>query len=95
MLVIVAKNTLKPGTAAAFQKAAEPLIAASRGESGNIAYDLFADTKNPDVLTFIEKWQDEAAIAAHNRSPHFTETLPKLAEFAAGAMDVTIYRQVL
>jgi quinol monooxygenase YgiN len=95
MLVIVAKNTLKPGAAEAFKAAAQPLIDGSRAEAGNIAYDLFEDVANPNVLTFIEKWQDEAAIAIHNSSAHFTSVVPQLVAFAAGAMDVATYRQAL
>ncbi|MDR2525369.1 MAG: antibiotic biosynthesis monooxygenase [Oscillospiraceae bacterium] len=92
MVTIVAKNVVKPGTAEAFIAAAQPLIAGSRTEAGCIAYDLYVDLSDPNVLTFIEQWQDEAAIAAHNASAHFTAIVPELGKFAAGEMDVRLYK---
>jgi quinol monooxygenase YgiN len=94
MITIVAKNTVQPGSAQAFIDAAQPLIAASRAEAGCGAYDLYADVSDPNVLTFIEQWQDEAAIATHNATPHFTSIVPVLGQFAAAEMDVRLYRQV-
>jgi quinol monooxygenase YgiN len=94
MITIIAKNTLKPGSAQAFAAVAQPLIVASQAEPGCIAYDLYADVNDPNVLTFIEQWQDEAAIAAHNASAHFTSIVPQLGEFAAGEMDVRLYHKL-
>ena len=94
MIVIVAKSKLKPGTAQDFIEAAKPLIEASRAEAGNISYELFVDVKDPDTLTFVERWQDEAAIASHNSSPHFTEALPQLGAFAETDMEIGIYSPV-
>jgi PTH1 family peptidyl-tRNA hydrolase len=95
MLTIVAKNTVKPGTVDAFKEAAQPLIDGSRSEPGNIAYDLYEDVSDPNVLTFIERWQDQSAIDSHNNSPHFKAAEPKLGEFAAKDMDITIYKQIV
>ena len=95
MLIIVAKNTLKSGCIDAFKEAAMPLIEASRAEEGNISYDLFEDINNPNVLTFIEKWENEAAIEIHNNSSHFLSIVPKLHVFAAQEGDVVIYRQTI
>jgi quinol monooxygenase YgiN len=95
MFIIVAKSNLKPGNAEIFKATAKPLIDGSRAEAGNISYDLFEDVKNPNVLTFIEKWKDDAAIEFHNNTPHFTQTIVKLAALVDGEMDVTVYSQVL
>jgi quinol monooxygenase YgiN len=95
MITIVAKNTVKPGTAEAFKSAAQALIDGSRCESGNIAYDLYEDLSDPNVLTFIEKWQDQAAIDSHNASPHFIAAGPKLGEFKAKDMEINLYKQIV
>jgi quinol monooxygenase YgiN len=95
MIVIVAKNKLKPGAAADFIEAAKPLIEASRAEEGNISYELFVDVKDPDTLTFVERWQDEEAVAAHNVAPHFTGALPQLGAFAAAPMEINVYAPVV
>ncbi|GHU96667.1 monooxygenase [Clostridia bacterium] len=95
MLIIVAQSTLKPGMVDAYKAAVQPLIDGSRAESGNISYDLFEDANNPNVVAFIEKWQDQAAIDAHNHSPHFTEIVPTLYKFRTGEKAFNIYRQIV
>ncbi|GHU35643.1 hypothetical protein FACS1894105_04710 [Clostridia bacterium] len=92
MLIIVAKNTLKPGKTVDFKAAAKELIEKSRAEAGNISYDLYEDVSNPDVLTFIEHWKDQAAIDFHSSQSHFNDTIPKLAALSVKDMEVTIYK---
>ncbi|MDR0817909.1 MAG: antibiotic biosynthesis monooxygenase [Clostridiales Family XIII bacterium] len=92
MIVIVAKNTLKPGKAEEFKAAAAPLIEGTRAEAGNISYELYADIADPNVFTFIEKWQDEAAIESHFAAPHFKAAGPVIDGLAAAPMDLTQYR---
>lgn len=64
-----------------FSKPYVPLIAASRSEEGNIAYDLYEDVNEANAFCFIEKWKDPEAIAAHNASSHFREWMACKAEF--------------
>ena len=91
MIVIIAKSVIKPGMAEEFKKAVRPLIEASQKEAGCISYDLYEDMKNPDILTFIEQWKDEAAIQTHNSSEHFTTIVPTLAAFRVES-EVNLYK---
>ncbi len=43
----------------------------------------------------LEEWKDEAAVEAHNATPHFTEICPALGAFLKEPMQVTTYTQVL
>ena len=92
MITIVAKNTIRPGMADGFKKTARPLITASQNEAGCISYDLFEDIKNPNILTFIEQWKDEAAIAEHNQTAHFTAIVPQLGQYCEGSSEVHLYK---
>ncbi|MDR3312970.1 MAG: antibiotic biosynthesis monooxygenase [Oscillospiraceae bacterium] len=94
MITIVAKNIVKPGEAEAFKRTVQPLIAASQAEAGCIAYNLYEDVTDPNTLTFIEQWRDEAAIAEHNASAHFTGIVPLLAGYAAAEGEVRLYKLV-
>lgn len=85
MITIVARNIIREGQRKAFLEAVRPLIAASRAEAGNLAYDLYADTEDENALCFIEKWQDMEAIAAHNASPHFQEWIARKSAFVASS----------
>ncbi|HIZ15678.1 MAG TPA: antibiotic biosynthesis monooxygenase [Candidatus Tidjanibacter faecipullorum] len=81
MITIVARNIVRDGKREAFLEAVRPLIAASRSEEGNIAYDLYEDINEANAFCFIEKWKDPEAIAAHNASSHFREWMACKAEF--------------
>lgn len=77
MIIITARNILKPGKKEKFYEAVRSLIEASRAEEGNISYDLYEDIADRDAVCFIESWIDAASIDAHNRSGHFTEWIEK------------------
>lgn len=52
------------------EKALQALVRATRTESGNISYDLFAsDTDSAFYL--IESYRDEAAFKAHKLTEHY------------------------
>ena len=93
MITIIAKNKIKLGMAEGFKNAAKPLIEASQKEAGCIAYDLYEDISNPNILTFVEKWQNQEAIDTHNSSAHFTQIVPQLGAFSDG-MEINLYKKV-
>ncbi len=94
MIKIVAVNYVKPDKVEEFKALAKDLVKGSQAEEGNISYTLNQSISDPTVLTFIEFWKDKAAIESHNASEHFTTICPKLGEFCAKDMDITIYTEV-
>ena len=94
MITIVAKSVIKEGKKEEFMALTKELIEKSRAEVGCLAYDLYEDIKNPNVVAFIERWQDMKTIAAHNKSPHFTSIVPKLGGLREGEMEITLYKQL-
>ena len=94
MITIVAKSTIKPGMTEDFKREAIPLIEASQKESGCISYDMYEDVNNPNILAFIEQWEDRAAIDAHNKSAHVTRIVPRISAFREGAPEVHLYQMV-
>ena len=62
--------------------AARKLVAASLGDEGCIAYDIFESSTRRDVLMICETWRDEAALAAHQKAAHFVELVPQIQEQA-------------
>ncbi len=94
MIKIVARNFITPGKADEFKALTKPLIAASRKEEGCIAYSLFEDIHNENILTFIEEWVSEDAIQIHNNTPHFTAIVPTLGPLTAEPTQVNLYEVV-
>jgi quinol monooxygenase YgiN len=54
--------------------------AASRAEEGCQRYDIFQNTVAPDRLIIVETWESDAALEAHQKTPHYTTILPALSE---------------
>lgn len=77
MIAITALNIIREGRKQDFLTAVRPLIDASRAEEGNISYDLYEDLSDAGAVCFIEHWKDEAAVAAHNTSPHFLKWIAR------------------
>ena len=61
-----------------FKALAAPLVESSRQEPGNIFYSLSVSKKDPTVLVFLECWKDKEAVAYHNETEQFKQTLPQL-----------------
>ena len=95
MIRIVASGVVRDGCRTEFLRLAERLVAASRAEAGNVSYGLYASADAPERVACLEEWKDEAAVEAHNATPHFTEICPALGAFLKEPMQVTTYTQVL
>ncbi len=69
--VVVAKWTAKAGEEDAVAAELAQLIAPTRAEPGNLAYQVHRDPEDPRVFLLYERYVDEAAYKAHGASPHF------------------------
>ena len=76
MIKIIVRNKIRQGRKAEFLVLVKELVEESRKEEGNITYGLWQDRSDPDILTFVEDWKDQAAIDAHNATEHFKRIVP-------------------
>ena len=70
MLIVLAKAKVGESAMEPARAAIADMVAASNAEEGCIAYTFTQDVLDPSVLHIVEKWQDEAALAAHFATPH-------------------------
>jgi quinol monooxygenase YgiN len=70
MIYVIATMTLKPGTRDKVLAAAKPCIEATRKETGCIFYDLNVSQTDPNLLTFVERWESKDHLAAHAKTEH-------------------------
>jgi len=94
MISILAKNVVRPAEVESFKALARDLVLQTRTEPGCIAYALNEDLKDSRVLTFIERWENQEAIDAHMKSPHFLRIVPQLGQLLAEPGEVRLYREV-
>ena len=94
MIKIIAKNHVKPESIQSFIEETKELIKKSREEEGNVFYTLNVSKADPNTLTFIECWKDQAAIDFHNKTEHFTTIVPKLSAFCEREGEVELYEEI-
>ena len=70
MLIVLAKAEVGAASMEAARHAIADMVASSKAEAGCIAYAFTQGVLQPGVLHSVEKWQDEAALAAHFATPH-------------------------
>lgn len=91
-LTIVAKIKAKPESAEAVQAALQAVSVPSLEEAGCEAYQLYVNPQDPTDLVMVEKWADSAAIATHNKTPHFQALVAELTPLLAGPLDIDILK---
>ena len=92
MITIVAKCILKEGKKQEFIELNKELVRCSQNEKGCIAYDLYQDLNNENMVSYIENWEDEKAIELHNDSQHFLKWVPILNELKTEPTIVNLYK---
>ena len=77
MIKIVARRKILPGCEEEFLRLARELTAASNAEPGCRGYTLNRSCEEERLFAFIEYWNDQAAIEAHNASEPFRRIVPQ------------------
>jgi quinol monooxygenase YgiN len=91
MIHIIAVLTAKIGHRASLLAAFQSIVPEVRAEPGCIEYQPVIDLAyspvkfGADTLVVIEKWQDQAALDAHNQAPALTSFLEKAKHLIAQA----------
>lgn len=95
MLKVVSKHYVKGDKVEAFIELAKQMAEATVKEDGCIKYELFQDTEDPKVLTFIEAWEDNAALEKHKAAEHFVRIVPVLRSYDEKPGDLNRYIKLL
>ena len=90
---IVAELEVLPQHREELMPVLQALVDGSRGEAGNIAYDLTEDLSDVCHFFVIETWASQQAIDEHNATPHF-RAFVGFAEGKLKGMAVTLLKKV-
>ncbi len=91
MLIVLAKAKVGADAIDAARVAIADMVAASTAESGCIAYAFTQDMLDPTVIHIVEKWQDDAALAAHFATPHMAAFGAAIAGLDLQVVEATKY----
>lgn len=87
MIVVHAALQIDPERREVALEAVEELVERAREEDGVIDYVATTEVANPDVVRFVEQYEDEAALEAHNESEHYREFEARLPELLDSDLD--------
>jgi len=88
MIVVHAALQIDPDRREAALDAVEELVGQTREEAGVIEYVATTEVANPNVVRFVEQYEDEAALEAHNESEHYREFEAQLPELLDSDQDL-------
>lgn len=94
MIKVVAKSELIDGKKEEVLNMLDEMIALTRKEDGCISYELFEDMNNPNIITFIEEWEDMDKLKAHMESEHFKRIVPSTAKFKVNPGPADVYTKI-
>jgi quinol monooxygenase YgiN len=76
-LQVIARYTLAPGSEDEVLALLAQLAAASREEPGNLGFEIYRGTEDPNAVILLERYASGEAFAAHRESAHFEELVLK------------------
>ncbi|GFE68635.1 putative quinol monooxygenase [Chroococcus sp. FPU101] len=77
---VIAKVISLPNTLDETKTLLISLVEPTRQEKGCLNYELWQNQENPTEFSFVEEWEDQAALEAHFLTPHFIEARKKIDE---------------
>lgn len=96
MLLVIAKHNIRKDKVDYFIHLINPLIKeTNQSHEGCIRYELFQDMENPNSLTMVEEWEDQAALDKHMETTTFKKILPELEKCLEKPVEITKYRNGL
>ena len=78
MIKVVARSIAHPEHLEKIIELSKLLVDSSLLEPGCIDYGLFQDINDPNTLTMLETWVNQASLEAHKTSNHVKEIVPQL-----------------
>ena len=94
-IVCVAQFKAKEGKEEELLEAMHALIPATRGEKGNIRYELNQAIDDTRTITFIEKFASQAAFDYHCNTPYIKEFFDTLPAKLVETFVVTLYSRIM
>ena len=92
MICVVALLKARPGKEEVLRSALAAGIAGTHQEPGCLQYDLHVSVTDPGSFAMYERWQDQAALDAHMKTPHVQSLFARLPDLIAEPPTMTVYR---
>ncbi len=94
MITLIVNIRVRPDSIGPWRAATLQNVGASRKEAGILSFDLLADRDDPTRFALVERYRDEAAMAAHRATAHFANWVAKAEPLQAEPRSRAFYLSV-
>jgi quinol monooxygenase YgiN len=91
MIVVSGTLTIDPAKADLAQELTDKLVAETRKEEGNVAYEYSRSHADPGRWRVFEEWASEDALNEHMASPHMAEFMGAAGDLGITGADIQRY----
>jgi quinol monooxygenase YgiN len=91
VLIVLGSATAAPGRRDELIAAALEVSAATRGDEGCLSYSFAADLEDPETISSVEVWHDQAALDAHMEHEHTQQFLARVGGLFAGGPQMSFH----
>jgi len=95
MIIMAATFRAKPECAEELRGRLVEMVKHSRSESGCLFYDLHVDRSDPHTFTFLEGWQNQAALDQHDQTPHVKAIIADAPRLTVDGISVKFMERVM
>ncbi|WP_257297704.1 putative quinol monooxygenase [Haloarchaeobius sp. FL176] len=92
MYVVLTSIPIDPARRTEALELVAELAEQSRAEPGVVAYHATTDVVDPNVVRFVERYEDVAALETHTETGHYERFTDRLPAFVDGEMETTQLR---
>lgn len=93
-IVLFARLKIKAESVEKLKTAALKIVADSRGEAGNINYDVHQSIEDETLFFWHETWANKAALDEHFATPFFGEFFKTVEEVAAEPPQINLTKKI-
>jgi quinol monooxygenase YgiN len=90
-IVVSGEIRINPEDFDAAMVLAEPLVAATLEEAGNVTYGFWVDPRDRGRVRIFEEWENEDAMAAHGASAHLATFFAGMAALRIESVELSRY----
>ncbi|HTZ38081.1 MAG TPA: antibiotic biosynthesis monooxygenase family protein [Stellaceae bacterium] len=90
---LVIQMSAAPGKGSALAQAMKARCEVSAGDKGCLQFEVFQSALDPDRLTLLELWEDQAALDAHAKLQAARPPLPEGLRLGAGEREDYTYNR--
>ncbi len=92
MLIVAGEVKLADaGQVAQARQALGTMVAETLKETGCITYSFAQDLADASIIRIFERWEDQAALDAHMKSPHMAAFREAMGNMKVEGLEVNIY----